>query len=307
MKQKFWGAVPPLPTPIDRHERVDEKALRLLVDHCVEKGLHGLFVCGTNGESMALTQRERNRAIQIVLDQAAGRVPVMAGCMDTSTKRVIENVKACEQMGVKSVVVTAEFYARHSCPGETVRHFEEIAKNTEADLFLYNIPPFVGTALSAETVFQIAKIDHVVGYKDSGGVFGEFLRCLEHFAGTDFMLFQGVTQLAGASVLMGAAGFVPNIAPAVPELCIQVYECAKRRDMENLAAYSALLTEAQRSLLKTTNAMAGCKALCAGILGFMSPDMCLPGEPVKEAELAYILKTVRSVEERRLKLEEKAS
>lgn len=303
MKQKFWGVVPPIPTPIDEYERVDEKALRLLVDHCIEKGLHGLFVCGTNGESMALTQKERNRAIQIVLDQAAGRVPVMAGCMDTSTKRVIENIKEFEQMGGQSAVVTAEFYARHSCPGETVRHFEEIAKHTEADLFLYNIPAFVGTALSAETVFQIAKIDHVVGYKDSSGTFGEFLRCLEHFAGTDFMLFQGVSQLAGASILMGAAGYIPNIAPAVPEVCVKVYEYAKRHDMEKLAVYSALLTEAQRSLLRAPYAMAACKAVCAKRLGFMRPDMCLPGEPVTEAELEGILEIFRSVEERRLRLD----
>ena len=289
MKQKFFGVVPPIPTPIDEHERVDEKALRLLVDHCIDKGLHGLFVCGTNGESMSLTQAERNRAIRIVLDQAAGRVPVMAGCMDTSTKRVVENIKVFEQMGGQSAVVTAEFYARHSCPGETVRHFEEIAKNTEADLFVYNIPSFVGTSISAETVFKIGEIDHVAGYKDSSGAFGDFLRCLEHFAGTDFMLFQGVSQLAGASVVMGASGYIPNIAPAVPELCVKVYEYAKRRDMEKLAVYSALLTEAQRTLLKATSAMAGCKAVCSRLLGFMRPDMCVPSEPVTEEDLESIL------------------
>lgn len=302
MKQKFFGVVPPIPTPIDDHERVDEKAMRKLVDHCIEKGVHGLFVCGTNGECMSLTQAERNRAIKIVLDQAQGRVPVMAGCMDTSTKRVIENIKEFEQMGGQSAVVTAEFYAKHSTPRETIRHFEEIAKATEADLFLYNIPSFVGTSFSADTVFQIAEIDHVVGYKDSSGTFGEFLRCLEHFAGTDFMLFQGVSQLAGASVLMGAAGYIPNIAPAVPEICVKVYEYAKKRDFEKLAVYSQLLTEAQRALLQATYAMAGCKAVCAEVLGF-DPRMCQPSEPVRRDQLDAILKVFRSVEERRKQLD----
>ena len=116
------------------------------------------------------------------------------------------------------------------------------------------------------------------------------------------MLFQGVSQLAGASVVMGASGYIPNIAPAVPERCVKVYEYAKRRDMEKLAVYSALLTEAQRTLLKATSAMARCKAVCSRLLGFMRPDMCVPSEPVTEEELESILEVFRSVEERRRQL-----
>ena len=86
---KFHGIIPPIITPVDEHENVDEKAYRALLEHCIEGGLHGILVCGTNGETMALTQRERNKAIKITIDQVAGRIPVMAGCMDTSTRRVI--------------------------------------------------------------------------------------------------------------------------------------------------------------------------------------------------------------------------
>ena len=229
MKQKIYGVVPPISTPIDEHEHVDEKALRKLIDHCIDKGLHGIFVCGTNGECLGLTQAERNRAIKITLDQVAGRVPVLAGCMDTSTARVIDNIKAFEQMGGQTAVVTPEFYSRHSTPDETIRHFEQVAKHTEADIFIYNIPPFTGNTISPKAVFEMATFDHIVGYKDTSGQFGDFLRCLNHFRGTDFMLFQGMTQLAGVSLLMGADGFIPNISPVVPELCLKVYDYAKAR------------------------------------------------------------------------------
>lgn len=73
-----------------------------------------------------------------------------------------------------------------------------------------------------------------MGYKDTSGQFGDFLRCLNHFRGTDFMLFQGMTQLAGVSLLMGADGFIPNISPVVPELCLKVYDYAKAGDIEKL-------------------------------------------------------------------------
>lgn len=299
MKQKFYGIVPPISTPVDEEERVDEKALRQLVDHCIEKGLHGLFVAGTNGECLAITQEERNRAIRIVLDQAAGRVPVMAGCMDTSTKRVIENIKAAEQMGIETVVVTPEFYSRHNTPEETLRHVEKISRATEADIFVYNIPPFTGYTIPADSVFRMAEFDHVVGYKDTSGQFGEFLRCLDHFKGTDFMLFQGMTQFAGVSLLLGADGCIPNIGPVVPEICLKVYEYAKARDIDKLMAYNSLLTQAQRSFNHAKYGIAACKAVQSARFGFMSGRMCDPSEQVTEEQLKKILAELDEVEVKR--------
>ena len=109
MKKKYYGVVPPVITPITEKETVDEEGFRQLIDYCIDGGLHGLFVAGSNGECMALTQAERNNAIRIMLDQAKGRVPVMAGVMDTSTRRVIDNIKALEQMGGTCAVVTPIF------------------------------------------------------------------------------------------------------------------------------------------------------------------------------------------------------
>lgn len=113
-KKEIIGVIPPIITPIDDQEKVDEKALRALIDHCINNGIHGIFVCGSNGECMALTQEQRDRAIQITLDHCAGRVPVIAGCMDSSTQRAIENVKRFEDMGGQTAVITPVFYARHA-------------------------------------------------------------------------------------------------------------------------------------------------------------------------------------------------
>ena len=93
--------------------------------------------------------------------------------------------------------------------------------------------------------YLISTFVYCGGYKDTSGHLGDFLRCLNHFRGTDFMLFQGMTQLAGVSLLMGADGFIPNISPVVPELCLKVYDYAKAGDIEKLKVYCELLLEAQ--------------------------------------------------------------
>ena len=171
MEKKIIGVIPPIITPVDGNEKVDENALRQLIDHCIENGIHGIFVCGSNGECMSLTQDERDRAIRISIDECRSKVPVMAGCMDTSTKRVIENIKRFEDMGGETAVVTSVFYARHATQDETVRHFEEISRNTSCNLMIYNIPMFTNLNLSPETIIRISKLDKIIGIKDSSGNF----------------------------------------------------------------------------------------------------------------------------------------
>ncbi|OHD80109.1 MAG: hypothetical protein A3J97_07405, partial [Spirochaetes bacterium RIFOXYC1_FULL_54_7] len=207
--KKYYGVIPPIITPVDEHENVDEQGFRALLSHCVDHGLHGMFVAGSNGETMALTQEQRDRAIQITVSEVGDRVPVMCGVMDTSTRRVIENIKRMEQKGGTCAVVTSIFYARHTSQDETVRHFEKISRETSSDIFIYNIPMFTGLSLTFDTVRRISTMDRVVGYKDSGGNLPDFIKCLNHFKGTDFSLLQGMTNLAAPSMLMGADGFIP--------------------------------------------------------------------------------------------------
>ena len=155
MVPKFHGCIAPIVTPVDEHENVDEKGFRALLDWCVAGGLHGILVAGTNGETMALTQKERLRAIRIAVDQIGGRIPVMAGCMDTSTRRVVENIKAAQDVGVTCAAVTPVFYDRHTSQDETVRHFERILQETDIpELVIYNIPPFVGIKLTPQTIIR---------------------------------------------------------------------------------------------------------------------------------------------------------
>ena len=287
MSKEIIGVIPPIITPIDEHEKVDEAGLRKLINHCIDHGIHGIFVCGSNGECMSLTQAQRDRAIQIALDECAGRVPVIAGCMDSSTQRVIENVQRLEEMGGTTAVVTPVFYARHATQEETVRHFEEISKNTNANLMIYNIPAFTGQSLTADTIIKISKIDKVIGVKDTSGNFPNFIKLLNYFRGSDFLVHQGATNLAVPSMLMGADGYIPSLAPLFPQAHLKLYEYGKAGDIENAVKWGAIVDEICKLYPMAKSQTASTK-YAMSTLGFVDKRVCQPTEPITEEEMKRI-------------------
>lgn len=287
MAKEIVGVIPPVITPLDSDERVDEKAFRRLISHCIESGIHGIFVAGSNGECMALTQKERDRAIWIALEETGGRVPVIAGVMDSSTKRVIENVKRLEQMGGTVAVVTPVFYARHACQEETIRHFEEIANHTDINLMIYNIPVYTGQTLYADTIFRIAEIDKVIGYKDTSGLLPEFIKCLRKFRGTDFVVHQGATNLAAPSLLMGADGYIPSLAPLYPKEHIALYEAARRKDLAEAEKWGEVVDQICKVYSMAKNPVSATKYAISR-LGFFDGRSAMPTEPVTKEEAGRI-------------------
>lgn len=297
MAKKYHGVIPPIITPVDANENVDEAGFRKLLTYSVDHGLHGIFVAGSNGETMALTQRQRDNAIRIAIDEVGSRVPVLAGVMDTSTRRVIDNIKSLEQMGGGCAVITSIFYARHTSQDETVRHFEEISRQTAIDLMIYNIPMFTGLKLSAATISRIARIDKVVGVKDSSGDFGEFQKTLVEFADNpDFSCLQGTTALAAASLLEGADGYVPSIAPLFPELFVQMYDSGVRKDISRTLELNTIIAETQKILGMSKSATSANK-YALSLLGFTDKRVIMPQDGTTDADEEAIVEKVRQVNE----------
>lgn len=264
---KLCGIVPPIVTPIDENEKVNEAGFRKLLRHCVDVGIHSIFVAGTNGETMGLTQTERNRAIKIALDEVSKDVPVICGAMDTSTSRVIENIKAIEDMGGEVAVVTPPFYCKTPTEAEMINHFETVANATKLKIMIYNIPGFTGTRVSNNELFKLAQIDNIIGYKDSTGSFADFVKVLDHFKGTGFKVFQGMTDLAPMSLLMGADGFVPTLAPVYYELYLKLYNAAKAKDFNRVMELNHLVLESNRAASFSKNGVVTNKYIVS-TLGF---------------------------------------
>ena len=292
--KKYHGVIPPIITPVDERENVDEQGFRALIDHCIAGGLHAIFVAGSNGETMALTQTERDRAIRIAADQCSGRVPVMCGVMDTSTRRVIDNIKRLSDLGGDCAVVTSIFYARHTSQSETIRHFEQIARETDIDLVVYNIPPFTGLKLAPETVLEICKMDKVRAYKDSSGAFGEFLSILRVLESSDVSVLQGLNPYFITSMLLGADGMVPAASPLFPEIYVEAYEAGMKGDIALCKKYERITAEIGK-MLSMSKSVTAVNKFAISTLGFTDKRVIAPQDTISPAEEACVLQQIAKI------------
>lgn len=285
--KKLSGVVPPLVTPLKEDETIDEEGLRFLVNHSIENGLHAMLIAGSNGESMGITAKQRDNSIRIAINEAKGRVPVFCGIMDTSTVRVIENIKRLEQMGGEYAVITPVFYTRFSCQDEIIRHFETIAQNTDMNIILYNIPIFTSVNILPDTVVKLSQIDNVVGLKCSHNDFIQFQKTLQNFKEKDFMLYQGTTNMAGPCMLLGAHGCVPVLAPLYPKLFISLYEAAKAKNVDEVFRLQKLVCKVGEILSMGKNATSAAK-YALSLLGKFSMRVSAPSEPLAADEIMNI-------------------
>jgi len=282
-KNLIEGIIVPIISPIDEQEELDEDGFRSLLQYSIKKGIHGFFVAGTNGETMALTQEQRNRIIKIAIEETRGVVPVLCGVMDTSTKRVLKNIQWVEENGGKYIVITPVFYARHACPEEQVRHFGMIAKSTSLQIFIYNIPQFTGVNISPDIFEQLKEYPNIIGIKESSANFTQFLQYLYRNKNSSYSIFQGITELAGPSILLGANGCNPVLAPLFPELYLELYKEAKARNVERTYHLTNLVLKSGMILKMTANATAAAK-YALSTLGFTKKHCLRPTEPIKAEE-----------------------
>lgn len=170
MQMQSWaGCHVPIITPFRDDLSIDEAGLRKLVHYYIEEvGCDGLVPCGTTGESPTLDHREHSRVIEIVIDEARGRVPVIAGTGSNSTQEAIEMTKHAEGIGASASLQVCPYYNRPTQDG-LLRHFEAIAKATKLPLFIYNIPSRSARLIEAKTMIELSKIDNIIGMKDACG------------------------------------------------------------------------------------------------------------------------------------------
>src|SRR5512137_2427181 len=170
MQPKTWaGCHVPLITPFKDDGSLDESGLRRLVNYFIEEEkCDGLVPCGTTGESPTLSNAEHDRVIEIVIDEAQGRVPIMAGTGSNSTEEAIQRTRHAEHAGAAASLQVCPYYNRPTQDG-ILAHFEAIAKATQLPLFIYNIPSRTGRLIEAKTMIELSKIDSIIGMKDACG------------------------------------------------------------------------------------------------------------------------------------------
>ena len=226
------GIVVPIVTPMNEDESINTDELRRQVDRQIEAGIHGIFPFGTNGEGYILNFDEKKLVLQTVIDQVAGRVPVYAGTGCISTKETIEHCKMAMDCGADILSVITPSFAKAS-QHELIVHYETVAKAVpEAPIVLYNIPARTGNALAPETVAELAKIDNIVGAKDSSGDWTNLSAYIELTKDMDFAVLSGNDSLILKALQAGAKGAIAGCANVYPKNMVGIYENFRKGDLE---------------------------------------------------------------------------
>ncbi len=226
------GIVVPIVTPMNEDESINTDELRRQVDRQIEAGIHGIFPFGTNGEGYILNFDEKKLVLQTVIDQVAGRVPVYAGTGCISTKETIEQCKMAMDCGADVLSVITPSFAKAS-QHELIVHYETVAAAVpEAPIVLYNIPARTGNALAPETVAELAKIDNIVGAKDSSGDWTNLSAYIELTKDMDFAVLSGNDSLILKALQAGAKGAIAGCANVYPKNMVGIYENFKKGDIE---------------------------------------------------------------------------
>ncbi|MET8333673.1 dihydrodipicolinate synthase family protein [Streptosporangium canum] len=227
---RFSGVVPPIVTPLTPDGEVDAPSLERLVEFLVEAGVTGLFALGSSGEAAFLTDARRDRALEVVVRTAAGRVPVLAGCIETTTARVIERAEVAAKLGADATVVTAPFYTRIH-PLEIDRHFRAVRAAVDLPMFAYDVPVSVHTKLAVDQVLALAADGVIDGLKDSSGDDVGFRQVVLGAAGLPgFSALTGHEVVVDAMMLAGADGAVPGLGNVDPHGYVRlVRACAEGR------------------------------------------------------------------------------
>lgn len=230
------GVIPPLLTPTDAHDRVDEPALRRSVRRLIEAGVHGLFVGGTAGEGPLLAEREWTRLMEITFDEAAGRLPLLGGVQDTSTRKVVDKIVRLGDIGYGHFVVTPTFYIPSRTADEQLRLFGACREaGGRMEMIGYNIPQVVGTQVAVETFCEAAQRGWMRHCKESSGDLKYLSRLVVEGRAVGLRVLMGDEATASAGLKAGAVGLVNLCVNVEPATYIGLYEAAVRGDDQELA------------------------------------------------------------------------
>ena len=226
------GIVVPIVTPMNEDETINHEELRRQVDRQIEAGIHGIFPFGTNGEGYILNGEEKEAVLKTVIDQVAGRVPVYAGTGCISTRETIEQCKMAEAAGADILSVITPSFAKAS-QHELIEHYTKVAEAVpNMPIVLYNIPMRTGNALEPQTVVELAKIDNVIGAKDSSGDWDNLSAYIELTKDMDFGVLSGNDALILKALKAGAKGAIAGCANVYPKNMVGIYENFAAGNME---------------------------------------------------------------------------
>lgn len=282
---KLEGIITALITPFADDGTIDFPVLRRLVDSQIDAGVNGLVACGTTAETPAMKHSEAEQIIRAVVDQVAGRVPVIVGTGSNNTDVTIENTKHAKTLGADVALVVTPYYNKPQTEGMK-SHFRAVAENGELPVMIYNIPGRSVVNLSPEAILELAVDSRFIGVKEAGGSCTQ-VRDIVIGAPDHFTVLSGDDGLCLPFWSLGARGVVSVVSNVAPTQMLNLWNLWKVGHVDAAAAYDRLLAPLYSALFMETNPVP-CKAL-AEYLGICSSRVRLPLSPATESTCQTVI------------------
>ena len=275
------GIIPPILTPTDGDDNVDEAGLRGFVDWLIAQGVNGLFVGGSAGEGPLLVEREWQRLAEIVFDQNRGRVPLLIGVQDTSTRKVLDKVRIARQIGYGYCVATPTFYNPCRAASEQLRLFAAVVEVAQPmELVAYNIPQLTISAIELDTFCELARRGWIRYCKESSGHLDFLKQLIARGREVGLEVLMGDEMNAMTGLLAGAKGLVNLCINVDPAAYLQLFAAIGRGDLDEARRQQARICQiVERVALATPSFVAGPKYVMRR-RGFGSGRPLSPQEPV---------------------------
>jgi 4-hydroxy-tetrahydrodipicolinate synthase len=233
----FTGAGTALVTPFTKSGDLDEKAVRRLGRRQIDAGIHFLVPCGTTGESPTLTQDERVRIVEILVDEARGQVPVLAGAGGYNTREVIHHAEDMRRAGAAGLLSVTPYYNKPTQEG-VYQHFRAIADSTPLPVILYNIQGRTGTNIDTSTLTRLAALPNIIGVKEASGNITQMCDVC-HLMPPDFLVLSGDDAITLPLMAIGGRGVISVASNEIPSEMAQLVEAAERGDFAAARAIHA--------------------------------------------------------------------
>lgn len=293
--KQIQGVIVPMLTPLNPDETVDVPSLRSLVNYLIDNGAHGIWASGTTGEFANLPDSERILSMEAVVDEVAGRVPVIGNISSASTQMSVSLAQEVSELGMDGIALTPPYYYPDS-QDELMDHYRYARDSVGVPLWVYNIPQTVKTAVEPSTIAALAAEGAVVGVKDSSGA-GELLAQLNVLCDQgeiSLLRFLGTTFRVTSAGSVGVHGVIPGIANLVPDACARGWEAGEAGDTDTIRECNALIIKSQKvgAVAKGGGANAasfgGMKAALKHMGVIEHDTMSRPFRPLTDEEKAQI-------------------
>ena len=291
MRTQFTGVGTALITPFTRDGAVDELAVRRLARRQIDAGIHFLSPCGTTGEAPTLSTREKLRVIELVVEEANGKVPVLAGAGGYDTREVIEFARDLEKAGVDGLLSVTPYYNKPTQEG-LYQHYKAIAESMPLPIMLYNVPGRTGVNLAVETVARLAEIPNIVAVKEASGNVVQMSEII-HAVPDDFLLLTGDDPLTVAAMAIGGRGVVSVASNEAPSEMTQIVELCEKGDYAGARKLHNWLLPLIQVNFAESNPIP-CKAAMAA-MGLIEEAYRLPLVPPSDATRAKVMRILQEL------------